>query len=887
MRLTRVMVEGVGRFAAKAEVAGLGAGVNILSAGNEAGKSTLFRAIRACLFERHGTRNADVAALATEGLALPVSVTLGFEHGGKAYELAKSFIRSPFASLTEAGREIARGRDADERVWELLGIDPGGGRSIDEAAFGLLWVGQGHSFDAPEPQGAAMDALNAAIGSEVETLVGGERARHVLAAVTAELSRQMTDSGKPKKDGPLDRAQRQANELRLALETAETRLRHLNGLLDDLARHNAAWKSIADPTETARLKNDLGEAQKSLKEAEETEAAMARIRLEEANALARRQTATEHLDRLAAQAARIDASRARASQLQADLDPLLQQETETRIAMNKAYEDRRTIDTRIKQGTDQERDFEELGQIVREAGGRDALAVRLAAIADHVRRQAAIEARLAVNIVDDKTIGQLDTIERRRMALDARLEAVAPQVTITNPGGEAVTLNGEAVGGKLSRAVTEPIAIAVGGVTIAVTPPQGELAAARAERDGLDETLAALLARHKASDAGYLRMLREDRRDAEAGLKALDAERKVLGLADAPAVEATRLEAQIAAIDSAIEGALERHGLTALPSPEEIADRRQASRGNITGLTIDRERLDGLIESANAELQRIAGQRGGIQTELAGIAAQLGQDLAAMPDGQRAGLLDQARTACAGLAERHREAAARLDAIQATAPPPDEIERRRNRTLRLREAAENRDRQMQDLRSAIARLEGQIQTLGGEGLGEEVDRLRDLLAVAEAERTRQERRIETLRLLRRAVEVAYAKRREQLNAPLKRHLRPFLHDLFPDAEIDLGDGFRVAGLRRAGPGAESLERLSAGTREQIAVLVRLAMGAMIAGKGTEVPVILDDALVFSDDSRIEQMFDALKRAGQNQQVIVFTCRARSFATLGGRQLTIV
>lgn len=32
--------------------------------------------------------------------------------------------------------------------------------------------------------------------------------------------------------------------------------------------------------------------------------------------------------------------------------------------------------------------------------------------------------------------------------------------------------------------------------------------------------------------------------------------------------------------------------------------------------------------------------------------------------------------------------------------------------------------------------------------------------------------------------------------------------------------------------------------------------------------------------------DIIERAGQNQQVIVFTCRARSFATLGGRQLTI-
>ena len=64
------------------------------------------------------------------------------------------------------------------------------------------------------------------------------------------------------------------------------------------------------------------------------------------------------------------------------------------------------------------------------------------------------------------------------------------------------------------------------------------------------------------------------------------------------------------------------------------------------------------------------------------------------------------------------------------------------------------------------------------------------------------------------------------------------------------------------------------------------MGAMIAEKGHDVPIILDDALVFSDDARIEQMFDAINRAGRNQQVIVLTCRARSFASLGGNQLRI-
>jgi uncharacterized protein YhaN len=44
------------------------------------------------------------------------------------------------------------------------------------------------------------------------------------------------------------------------------------------------------------------------------------------------------------------------------------------------------------------------------------------------------------------------------------------------------------------------------------------------------------------------------------------------------------------------------------------------------------------------------------------------------------------------------------------------------------------------------------------------------------------------------------------------------------------------------------------------------MGSLICEAGEPVPVILDDALVFSDDDRIERTFDALIRAGQRQQV---------------------
>jgi uncharacterized protein YhaN len=111
-----------------------------------------------------------------------------------------------------------------------------------------------------------------------------------------------------------------------------------------------------------------------------------------------------------------------------------------------------------------------------------------------------------------------------------------------------------------------------------------------------------------------------------------------------------------------------------------------------------------------------------------------------------------------------------------------------------------------------------------------------------------------------------------------------LHDLFPGAELQLAEGFEIAGIKRAQE--EPFEHLSDGTREQIAILVRLAMGAMLSSRSQNVPIVLDDALVFSDDDRIQRMFDALSRAGRQQQVIVLTCRTKAFEQLGGRSLRI-
>ena len=109
--------------------------------------------------------------------------------------------------------------------------------------------------------------------------------------------------------------------------------------------------------------------------------------------------------------------------------------------------------------------------------------------------------------------------------------------------------------------------------------------------------------------------------------------------------------------------------------------------------------------------------------------------------------------------------------------------------------------------------------------------------------------------------------------------------LLPSAYIVLDENLRIAAIQRDGQ-REEFDILSGGTQEQLAVLTRLAFAELLLGQGRPATVILDDALAFSDDDRIELMFDVLMRAGAQVQIIILTCRKRLFTRLGAAPLEI-
>jgi hypothetical protein len=890
MKITKITVEGVGKFGTRSEIVGLGSGVNILAAGNEAGKSTLFRAVHACLFERHNTKNEIVRNLATDGVSLPITVTLGFEHEDQAYTVTKSFIKSPAASLIRGSTEIARGREADEMVWELLGIAPGGGRSVDEAAFGILWVGQGQSLHVPEPSEAATTVLNTAIQAEVGTLVGGERARTVLSALKEEIARLVTDTGRPKAGGVLAESTVRLDTLQSDLADVEVRLSVLDGQLVELAAKRSERARLSDPALVGEMKSDFESARQDLKAGEGSAALLSQFEATEQRSKVVLDRGERHLIDLRDCGARIDTDRKREAELREAAAPLDRQEEAARETIRLARDEITTLDAKAEREEGQERDLQRIATAVSRAAARATLARQLQGLEALRERLVKNTASLANNRATASVMTSLDEAERELSLLTARLEAVAPEVTIElgATGAGRVSIADRLLATNVVQAVIDPLRICVGDLaTITVSPRAAANTADRKKRQDSQKRLSKLIEDAGGASVGELRATRTRRQALEAEAAGLQAEIAALDIPDkAPALAIERIRIEVEEIDVLVKEALTQTKIDALPTAEDIEIRQDSLRQNREEARRKRQTLDGTIEAQNSILSNLADVRGRLTGTLTEISKRLDGDLAILPDADRARLIADAEAAFASARDDHRTKAAALEEQRQKAPPLEELERRRIRVDRLQSALESQKIRLGSLDKEVANLEGQIQNAGGDGLGEKVEAFRQERDLTYREVEKHKARVGTLLLLKETIEACYKEQRDRLHAPLRRHLQPFLNDVFPSAELELGDHFAVAGIKRGGPIAENFERLSAGTQEQIAVLVRLAMGAMLCERSHPVPIILDDALVYSDDDRIGQMFDALNRAGQNQQVIVLTCRVRAFAALGGRQLSI-
>ncbi|WP_372512874.1 ATP-binding protein, partial [Mycolicibacterium diernhoferi] len=222
---------------------------------------------------------------------------------------------------------------------------------------------------------------------------------------------------------------------------------------------------------------------------------------------------------------------------------------------------------------------------------------------------------------------------------------------------------------------------------------------------------------------------------------------------------------------------------------------------------------------------------------------------------------------------------ARLDAELAAAQPDavaaelDAAARAAQALLREREAAA----------AALTELSATLKVYGTQGRKGALDAALTEREHAHGEHQRVQRRARAAQTLREVMLRHRDSARARYVAPFRGEIERLGRIVFgADFEVDIDSDLTIRSRTLDGR-TVGYESLSGGAKEQIGIVARLACASLVAKEDT-VPVVIDDALGFTDPERLTRMSAVFDTVGGDGQVIVLTCSPDRYAGIGDAQL---
>ncbi|MEQ1647512.1 MAG: AAA family ATPase [Hyphomicrobiaceae bacterium] len=849
----------VGRFRDPVALEGLTGKLDVLAGPNELGKSTLFAALQAALFQKYSGANKDVQRLVPYQGGAPL-IEVDFDAAGTRWRLRKRFSSQKMAELLDLGSgRVLKNADADGALAEVL-------KGPDRLErFGLLWVGQDTAIAdlvAAQP-GAGLSLL---VESEIAALSVDAVARGLHERVKAELATMQTaKTSKPINDWL--RAIKERDHLVAATADAQARHGMQSERLQRLSVCLAERDALCAPELTAHRAADLQEAQSARAEAEKTSAQ----RLAADNALA------------AAQAALAMAEKEHQvlSAREKEIVRLADDESKTikqlaGLAANIAQASGRKVLAEAEVARLQ-------GEIAR-CGAERALAEAHARAKTAAVEHAALQGQIADarSLMGERavaeaeaqsllrfTAGQIDVLKTqsfRLSQLEASLAESAPEVFIRldRDGAGKILRDGQPVTESVTFQAETAVHLSIPGVgDIRVCPNSASASVDKArDRESVREQLTQSLALLGVATIGDAEVRLRERTLAEQ--RARDA--GIRYEARAPqGIEAlvTRLQA-LAPMLTVLDG-MQSFPQSVAEVETQLVDLRQklVSAQNSLGLV-------------TKDLDVYAERQAGLEASRAQFIREL-----ALKRNVEGGGNDPAVSLSVAL-ERLSEARARFtsakqerDAWGDDGSDIAELDAAVVKALGIEKIVERR---IADIEREIAEINAALAAVRDDDIEAAHVRLTEELGAATTRLSRLELRVEALRRLDRDLSMAVEAQCSMISAPVLNRVTPYLEQVFGQSNLSLDTAFAPDVLTR-GASKEVVSQLSHGTREQIAILVRLGLAKLLAERGAAVPVVLDDALVYADDRRISSMFGALGQASAYHQVIVLTCREATFTAL--------
>ncbi|MCB2011835.1 MAG: hypothetical protein KDF64_14765 [Geminicoccaceae bacterium] len=878
MRLRRIELRSVGKLTPGLRIDGLADGINVIGGDNEEGKSTLLFALRCAFFLNHSSNGALRKQLVPAGTSLTPEIDIDFETGGRSYALAKAFRRDGISLQTPAA--ALRGADAENELEALLDFGDGGRAKSRFASehmglSGLFWIDQGTAFERARPGESDQRRLAGLLAAEMDHVVSGSDGDRLFVEAERQHGEFWSKSGRPLSNGRLSEAEQRYDQLEETCLDLQGRLERLEGKLDRLRRARAERERTLGENRESRDGEKLHAVRERIEKARERRNELALLRqtlrvadndvrtLEERRQrrAQQRELVQELLDdRERLEGERIDLGRKACAIEEAFAgDEGLYRKLREGLGMKKRR--LRAIEANERR----QRDMASLDSLRRQRDGIALLNQRLVEL-DGERRDHRIE---------DKDVADLRNAESEASTARAALDVVATRLVFEPDADQRIIAGeGEEKPPRQPVELLHPASFMLEGFgRLHVTPGSEGLGERERRWRKLDAILRERLdALGVASvEEAHEQALRRQRIEAE--IDRIHTERRAR-LGD---FTVETLEREIAGLQAALDDAdpagIERTSHGEENDPERL--RVEIAAGEEELETCE-ERLRGREQERHSAREALAvceAKSGDLGTRLERETERLNDELSAMPDADLDTSLGEACERRDGTASEH----ARLELALRDEDPSLLEEEAAHLERRIEELAGDR-RQRERL---IEQLATEIRIEGGEGIGERHDNARAERDAAERERDRVRREAEAAKLLYRILDEERRRSRDMLTEPVRTRLERQLPFVIPGAGAFFdADDFSLSEIRRSEQ-PEAFETLSIGTREQLSIMVRLALAELLLEQDGEAPpVILDDALVYADEERFDRMKTLLARAGRSLQILILTCRPRDYAGLG-------
>lgn len=883
---------GIGRLALDQ----LPGGIVVLHGPNRTGKSSLVKALRACLFDfDHDSASKDLKNSFPLNGNGPPKIAIEFETGGERYRITKVFSknRDGLARLEreEGGRwqVVEESKEASRKTRELLGAD-----KSTLGANQLLWLGQGEV--------ALPDAVDASLKHRLVGVLGmlvtgrdlkfkqalDERCKKWFTPAKGDFKKdssvfalEQRRKEREKEFQDLEEQFREAEQVIRALHECEDRLPEYRKAFEEADQELTRLKAEREQSVVRReqYKQAAGECQAAERNVQE-----ARRRLEALRKVKERCEVANQEVHLAEAALRFAEAEKERTTLALEekalaLQTARQRMEETQRCDVQEIQDRRTLlqleeqRTRLEKAKRLHADVAELEKKIQTLTAPDALALDMLRAN---RREA------------DKLRSQL---QAETLALSVTLRCpFSIQLKIDGEASQTIELPAEE---KQRWQLRQWAALELPGLaSIEVARSQENLDLEQAARKlaELDRVYreAILSFKEDPADEACLDRLTERRLEREASVARLNSARQELQQS-APLGVGT-LETELERLLERRQAVLERCPTLAdwRPDKDDLTEREQACQKRLSELqqaaaTAEKEQqaAEKALKKAEAGYQDCRGKC----LEAKTTAKNAQEEMARHEDEPSlASALKQAEEALSAARQRLQEAEL-TEAEKA-------IDQRCEKAEYARKMREGRFR---DLEAKLHQLHGNIESK--EGL--HLRRADAEAALKEVEKalTREKLEAGAYKRLQDHFDRCRDHQVQQIMGPIADRVLVWAKDLGLDEyhEVRFGENYLLKEvLRRDGDLNVTMsldeDSESYGTVEQLNLLVRLALGGVLA-KDEATTTILDDPLAHADPAKHRRILDILRLAAEGNrswtppagplQIVILTCHPDRFDYLPG------